>query len=71
MYGCGTMYYFLDEVYNRLLRKNCVDFVLQVKDTGCGISPQDIPHVFMKFAHTQIRNQGYSGSGLGLAICKR
>ncbi|KAJ3691687.1 hypothetical protein LUZ61_020851 [Rhynchospora tenuis] len=45
---------------------------VQVKDTGCGISPQDIPHVFTKFAHTQIGgNRGYSGSGLGLAICKR
>ncbi|KAJ4802246.1 Ethylene receptor [Rhynchospora pubera] len=45
---------------------------VQVKDTGCGISPQDIPHVFTKFAHSQSGgNRGYNGSGLGLAICKR
>ncbi|KAM0887671.1 hypothetical protein ACQ4PT_028861 [Festuca glaucescens] len=46
---------------------------VQVKDTGCGISPQDLSHVFTKFAHTQSGgNQGYNnGSGLGLAICKR
>ncbi|XP_073001527.1 probable ethylene response sensor 1 [Typha latifolia] len=45
---------------------------VQVKDTGCGINPQDIPHVFTKFAHAHSRgNRSYSGSGLGLAICKR
>ncbi|KAG0548004.1 hypothetical protein BDA96_01G129500 [Sorghum bicolor] len=44
---------------------------LQVKDTGCGISPQDLPHVFTKFAHPQSGgNRGFNGSGLGLAICK-
>ncbi|KAJ6796152.1 putative ethylene response sensor 1 [Iris pallida] len=45
---------------------------VQIKDTGCGISPEDMPHLFTKFAHTQnAGNKGYSGSGLGLAICKR
>ncbi|KAK9929670.1 hypothetical protein M0R45_026760 [Rubus argutus] len=45
---------------------------VQVKDSGSGINPQDIPKVFTKFALTQslaTRNSG--GSGLGLAICKR
>lgn len=36
----------------------------QVKDTGCGIPPQDLPHAFTKFA------LGH-GTGIGLAICKR
>lgn len=45
---------------------------VQLKDTGCGISPQDLPHVFTKFAQTQPGvNRGYNGSGLGLAICRR
>ncbi|KAJ0976303.1 hypothetical protein J5N97_018268 [Dioscorea zingiberensis] len=45
---------------------------VQVKDTGCGISPQDLPHIFTKFVQTQnVANKGCSGSGLGLAICKR
>ena len=49
-----------------------VPLLLQVKDTGCGISPQDLSHVFTKFAHTQSGgNRGFNGSGLGLAICKR
>ncbi|XP_038679257.1 ethylene receptor isoform X2 [Tripterygium wilfordii] len=45
---------------------------VQVKDSGAGISPQDIPKLFTKFTQTQstaTRNSG--GSGLGLAICKR
>ncbi|KAI0528868.1 hypothetical protein KFK09_001411 [Dendrobium nobile] len=45
---------------------------VQVKDTGCGISPQELPHLFTKFAHSQNgSNKGCTGSGLGLAICKR
>lgn len=47
-------------------------FLVQVKDSGSGINPQDIPKLFTKFAHNQslaTRNSG--GSGLGLAICKR
>ncbi|ONK78701.1 uncharacterized protein A4U43_C02F21530 [Asparagus officinalis] len=45
---------------------------VQVRDTGCGISLQDLPHIFTKFAHTQnVGNGAYNGSGLGLAICKR
>ncbi|XWS27456.1 hypothetical protein CRYUN_Cryun26dG0116700 [Craigia yunnanensis] len=49
-----------------------IHFYLRVKDSGSGISPQDIPKLFTKFAQTQstaTRNSG--GSGLGLAICKR
>nr|GEU95400.1 ethylene receptor 1 [Tanacetum cinerariifolium] len=45
---------------------------VQVKDTGIGISQQDLPKLFTKFAENQApasRNSG--GSGLGLAICKR
>ena len=43
-----------------------------MKDSGSGVSPQDIPKLFTKFTQTQstaTRNSG--GSGLGLAICKR
>lgn len=46
---------------------------VQVKDTGMGINPQDLPKIFSKFAENQsltsTKNSG--GSGLGLAICKR
>lgn len=45
---------------------------VQVKDSGPGISPQDIPKLFTKFAQPQTTaNRNSGGSGLGLAICKR
>ncbi|KAG9159906.1 hypothetical protein Leryth_005666 [Lithospermum erythrorhizon] len=40
---------------------------VQIKDSGCGITPQEMPHVFNKFSVSQ----SASGAGLGLAICKR
>ncbi|KAJ4849111.1 cystinosin-like protein ers1, partial [Turnera subulata] len=45
---------------------------VQVKDSGCGILPQDIPVLFTKFVHPRSgSSRGSSGAGLGLAICKR
>ncbi|KAI3969589.1 hypothetical protein MKX01_020150 [Papaver californicum] len=45
---------------------------VQVKDTGLGINPQDIPYLFNKFAQTQpLSSKNVNGTGLGLAICKR
>ncbi|KAK4357224.1 hypothetical protein RND71_022834 [Anisodus tanguticus] len=44
---------------------------VQVRDSGCGISPQDIPLVFTKFAEARASNRTTGGEGLGLAICRR
>lgn len=45
---------------------------VQVKDSGCGIPPQDIALCFTKFAQSQGgSNRNNNGAGLGLAICKR
>ncbi|KAK9139283.1 hypothetical protein Scep_008964 [Stephania cephalantha] len=45
---------------------------VQVKDSGCGISPQDLPHLFTKFAQSRGEtNRNNDGAGLGLALCKR
>ncbi|XP_010279611.1 PREDICTED: ethylene receptor isoform X2 [Nelumbo nucifera] len=45
---------------------------VQVKDSGSGISPQDIPKIFNKFTQNHATaNRNSSGTGLGLAICKR
>jgi signal transduction histidine kinase len=46
---------------------------LSVADTGIGIAPGDLPHVFDRFwrADTaRTRTDERAGSGLGLAICK-
>ncbi|KAK8322163.1 hypothetical protein V6Z12_A12G148800 [Gossypium hirsutum] len=45
---------------------------VQVKDSGCGVLPQDIPILFTKFAQQRSgSSQNSGGAGLGLAICKR
>ncbi|KAL8139163.1 hypothetical protein V2J09_005164 [Rumex salicifolius] len=44
---------------------------VQVKDTGCGINPQELPLVFDKFSQFQSGRRNNAGAGLGLAICKR
>ncbi len=55
-----------------VLRQNKQYLVLEITDTGPGISEQDLEKIFDKFYRSkqqQIRK--ISGSGLGLAICKR
>jgi len=43
-----------------------------ITDTGCGIAPQDLPHIFDRFyrGSSQAKNDG-NHLGLGLAIAKR
>jgi ethylene receptor len=51
---------------------NIFYLLVQVKDAGQGVNPQEIPKLFTKFAQTQtLATRNSSGSGLGLAICKR
>ncbi len=45
----------------------------EVQDSGVGIPPEDLPHIFKPFYRTQSTRQRSArspGSGLGLAICK-
>jgi signal transduction histidine kinase len=47
--------------------------VLRVTDTGIGIDPVDLPHVFERFYRgdkSRQREQTAHGNGLGLSICK-
>lgn len=45
--------------------------VLEVSDTGVGISPEDIPKIFLPFSRAGRERTGTSSMGLGLAIAKR
>jgi len=47
-----------------------IDF--EVSDTGIGISPEQMKHLFQPFSQVQALRSGQQGtSGLGLALCKR
>jgi PAS domain S-box-containing protein len=42
-----------------------------VSDTGLGITPQDLPHIFERFYRgTAAQQRNVPGTGLGLAICQ-
>jgi two-component system OmpR family sensor kinase len=52
-----------------VLEKNENTATLTITDTGIGIPPEDLPHLFERF-HRGRNSSPYPGNGLGLAIVK-
>jgi signal transduction histidine kinase len=47
------------------------EVVMEVRDTGSGIAPEDLPHLFERFWRgDRSRTRSTGGAGLGLSICK-
>lgn len=47
------------------------ELILYVRDTGQGIRPADLSHLFDKFYRSQTTEKSAQGTGLGLAISKK
>lgn len=49
--------------------KNQLYTCISIKDSGCGISPEDLPHIFKRFYKG--KNAGNDSVGIGLAMSKK
>jgi heavy metal sensor kinase len=53
-----------------VLRESGEMLTIEVRDSGIGISPSDLPHVFKRFYRGERSRSQIDGSGLGLAIAR-
>ena len=53
-----------------VLRESGEVLIVEVRDTGIGIPPADLPHIFKRFYRGERSRSRIDGSGLGLAIAR-
>ncbi len=59
-------------IYFRIRNDDDHRLTIIVQDTGIGIAPEHIPHLFDRFYRTdEARTRDSGGTGLGLAIAKQ
>lgn len=56
---------------NVMVRKEKGNVIIKVSDTGVGIKPATIPHLFKEFSRADLKKVNILGSGIGLYLAKR
>lgn len=59
------------EVIIKVDRDSHHNVLLSIRDTGCGISPEDQSTIFDRFTRLQKTEDSVSGTGIGLALVKQ
>jgi PAS domain S-box-containing protein len=55
-----------------ILSQSEKDYLIEIKDSGVGISKEYLPHIFDKFSQEDVGyTRRYEGSGLGMALVKQ
>ncbi|MBQ3288234.1 MAG: amino acid permease [Kiritimatiellae bacterium] len=61
----------LRALYSRANGANTGTFQIEVEDTGCGISEDDLKIIGSAYVQVDSQRSRHGGTGLGLAICKQ